>query len=600
MRLSNLRIRNLVTGEVYQRGERCFRERRVKLLSIDNDRFEAEVTGKMVYRVSVQEISGNLYSSCTCPHWTTCKHAVAAMLAAKEWYEENEPELQRTKLRPNWKKFLKQVIDIDAETPSLPPPPRWRVIYLLHLAQESWSLTPQKAYLRRNNQLGRFSNIGDLDTDSRELLYAPNDPIIISHLQKIDYQSSSFYYNRYFGGSLRFKPNIYHYKYGSRLGPLFDLMRESLIYLAPYEESSTPLTFHPTEARIELKFEQEEDAFRLTPRVILDGVESVLDGAYKVLTGHPIWLLKDKRLIRVGNLQEAALLIPYTKNDGALVIPTEEFPEFLRHAFHSLREIAPIELPSSLVVGRRDQLTGKRLYLSESERYLYLDLKFQYQDVEIDAGEPWPTCYRQVEDRIVQVVRDVQEEEKLLQRLLDTGLRQAARGRLQIIDTKALNWAFNNLSQLQEEGYELVGREALQRFRVRTGEPNVRVAVTDKIDWFDVNIEIDVEGVPLPLKELRRAIRQNKRLVKLADQSLALLSEEWFNKFQHLFHLTVPEETGVRASSVHLTMIDSLFQESAAVFEADDSFYERLAELSNFSTLQPTPLPESLVPIMRN
>ncbi len=601
MKLSALRIRNLVTSDIYQRGERAYRERRVRLISIDNDRFDAEVTGKMVYHVSVQEIGGNIYSSCTCPYWTTCKHVVAALLTAKEWYDENGAELQRSRTRPYWKKFLKQVIDIDADAPPAKEGPQWRVIYLLHLNQESWSLTPQKAYIKKNNLLGRFSNIGDLDPDSRELLYAPNDPIVVSHLQKIEYQSKASYYSLYFGSgaAARFKPGVYHYKYGSRLGPLFDLLRESVIFLSPYEEQTAPLSFEPLPATVELEFEREEGGYRLAPRVRFGDAVEPLDESYRVLTGHPIWLIKEKRLIKVQNMEDAALLVPFTKNGMALTIPDEEFPLFLQNAFHALREIAPVSLPSSLVTEYRDRLTGAKLKLCESERHLEVKLRFVYEDVEIDGDEPWPICYRQKDDRIVEIRRDLEAEAEHGRRLLESGLKRESPGSFRILDTKALNWMFAAMPRLQTEGYVFEGREELRRFRVRTGEPNVRVAVTSGIDWFDVNIEIDVEGVPLPLKELRRAVRRNSRLVRLADQSLAQLSDEWFDKFQHLFHLTAPQENGVRASGVHLSMIDMLFHE-AAVFETDDQFDEKLAALTRFQGIEPQPLPPSLVGVMRN
>ncbi len=106
MRLTLERIRKEAGGDILRRGEKYYQQKRVKLVSIDLDRFDAEVSGAMPYRVSVQEIGENLYSSCTCPYWTTCKHVVAALLEAKDWYDENASDLHQARTHPPWKRFF--------------------------------------------------------------------------------------------------------------------------------------------------------------------------------------------------------------------------------------------------------------------------------------------------------------------------------------------------------------------------------------------------------------------------------------------------------------------------------------------------------------
>ena len=596
MKITIERIKKQVTAEIFRRGEKYFLQRRAKLITVELDHFEAEVQGAVPYQVSVQEIGESLFSSCSCPYWTTCKHIVAAMLEAKQWYDENRAELLNARTHPSWKKFFAKAVP---ELNSRRPNQQWRVLYLLELNQESWSLTPLKAYVKRNRFFGRLSPVGEFDLDSSEMVYAPNDPIIVSHLQKIERQNYSFFSSRFFGNRRYFEANVFHYRYGSRLGPLFDLLRDSLIYLAPYEDQLAPLSFHPQHVTVELSFEKLGDDYRFAPYVRYGDQREPLDVSYKILTSAPIWLYKANRFFKVDNMQEASLLVPFTKNNITLDIPEAELPAFLEETFPRLRQLAPLTLPAALPLTRVDRLTDKKLFLRENERHLEVDLKFGYGGFDIDADDTTMICYRQAGGTFFEIHRDADAEAQAVNRLLESGLKQDPKGGLRVIDSKALNWLFKHLPELANDGFTFFGREALTRFNVRTGTPNVRVAVSSNIDWFDVNIEIDVEGIKLPLKELRRAIRQNSRLVKLADQSIAQLPEEWFVRFQRLFNFTAVEEQGVKASRLQLSLIDMLFQQAAS-FETDQAFQQQLRRLTAFSEIEPQPLPTTLQPVLRN
>jgi non-specific serine/threonine protein kinase len=599
MKLTIERIRKEAGNDIYRRGDKYYADKRVNLINIDLDRFDAEVSGTMPYRVSVQEIGQNLYSSCSCPYWTTCKHVVASLLEAKDWYDEHASELKFARTHPPWKRFFEKIINVSPEAVSQKRAvQQWRVIYLLELNNESWSVTPQKAYLKQNGFLGRFSNIGEFDLSSNELLHAPNDPIVVSHIQKIDQQNNSFYNNRYFGRSAIGEVHVYHYRYGSRLGPLFDLLRESIIFKKPYDDQINPLEFAKEAAQINFRFNKSKDGFRLLPFITFRDKESRIDASFKVLTESPIWLLQGETIIKVDNLQDASLLVPFTRGDITLSIPSEEFPEFLESVYPQLSESTPLPLPKSISVAQTDTFTKKLIFLKEGERHLELSLKFDYGQLEIDYLDPQKTFYKKNGKAVVHILRCQDEEEAAWNRLVLSGLKDDPKNGLRIIDSKALKWLFTNMPALSAEGFEFRGREDLKKYKVRTGKPNVHVAVQSNIDWFDVNIEIDIEGVALPIKELKRAIKQNIQYVKLADKSIAQLPDEWFDKFKHMFNFVEVEDDIVKASKFHATLIDILF-EKAQSYETDDGFKRGLKKLRDFEKVGKTRLPNGLKGTLR-
>lgn len=598
MKLSKERIKQEAGSDIFRRGERYYFKKRVKLIRIELDKIEAEVEGKIPYQVTVQEIGENLYSSCTCPYWTTCKHVVATLLEAKDWYEEHNGELQEAQKHPSWKKFFDKVIQAEPE-PKKKQPQLWRVVYLLDLNAESWSIMPQKAYIKKNGLLGRFSNIGEFDLNNKDLIYAPNDPIVVSHIQKTEQQHHSFYNTRYFGRARYTDMQVYHYKYGSRLGPLFDLLHDSLIYLNPYVEQVAPIKFSQEPAHIDFEFEKNNGSYHLVPLVTIAGHQERLNKTYKALTEEPIWLLKDNMLYKVENMDKANLLVPFTKNDISLTIPETEFPAFLEGVYPHLSQNAPVPLPKHMSIETLEEISQTKIYLEEGDRHLHLSVTFQYGPVEVDALDRQTTYFKQDADNITQVNRDTQAESDIWETLLSTGLKEDPKGGLRIIDSKALQWLFNYLPKLTAQGFEFYGREQLKKYKVRTGTPNVRVAVSSNIDWFDLNIEIDIEGILLSLKELRKSIRQNSRYVKLADKSIAQLPEEWFDKFQHLFNFTSVDQDSVQVSQMHVTLVDTLFQEAEA-FETDERFRASVERLEHFETIKPQSLPQSLEGVLRN
>lgn len=601
MKITVEQIKKESGSEIYKRGKAYFEKNKVKLISIDLDKFTAQVDGKFPYNVEVQKIGENFYSSCSCVYWTTCKHIVAAMLEARDWYAKHGKSLEKQRTHPYWKAFFDNLYKKENEnfSSSKRTAQYWRVIFLLALNSESWSLTPQKAYVKKNGMLGRFSNIGEFDLTSKELLYSPNDPIVVSYIQKIDQQHHSFYNSRYFSGSYFSNLQVYHYRYGSALGPLFDLLKESLVYKAPYEDQLLPIKFETRYAKIVLRFLENNKDYQLSPFVQFNNSEEPLNPNFKILSENPIWLLKDNFIIKVENICYSNFLLPFSKDKIELTIPKDEFSSFLQDFYSHIANQYELDLPASYPVTQLDKIQSVNLYLDETDRHLEIKLGFDYENFIIEYSDPRSVLYKQEGNNIYKIVRNKEKEDSTWHKLLDTDLKEDSKGRLKIIDSKALKWLFMYMPKLSNQGFVFFGRENLVKYKVRTGSPNVRIAVTSKIDWFDLNIEIDVDGIDLSLKELRKAVRQNSRYVKLADQSIAQLPEEWFKKFQHLFHFTTAKDDKIQIPQFHVTLVDILFEE-AEIRATDDKYYACLEKLKSFKNIIEKPLPPILRGVLRN
>jgi len=593
-------IKDYASPEIYKKGVRLYKKNLVELKKLEMESFTAEIKDEVSYQVQVQQEGKSFYSSCTCPSWLSCEHVVAALLAANEWYEVNRDKLIFEQTHPDWQDFFEKLFDY--------PPPvsrsqkvfqKWKMIYIIKFDKESWSITPQKAYIKKDGTLGRFANIGEFDSTSNDLLYSENDPIIISYLQKMEQRNNSFYNYRYYGHVQNNDISTYHFKYGSRLGPLFDFLHQSTIFLASSSENIFSLKYSKKKCNIEFKFIEQKDHFRLTPNFITNNKKEEINSDFFILSEQPVWLIKKHKLYRVKNLELAGLLVPFTKDNIDLRVPKKEFPVFLEKFYPQLSKFATIPLPDSITVLKKSKIKNKVLCLSEGDNYLEISLKLDYDGHEIDYRNKQTNIFKKKNKDIILIHRDKKNEKETWNYLLTTGLRASPKGSLRIIDSKALKWMFKNIPRFKEENFVIKGFEELHRYKIRTGEPQVKVAVSTKIDWFDLNLEINIEGIKLSLKELRSSVRQNKKFVRLEDNSIAKIPDEWFKKFKHLFNFTDIENDKFKVAKYHITLIDLLF-ENASSKNLDIEFQKNLKRLQDFNGINSQILPKNIKGVLRD
>ena len=93
MKITTENIKSYSGLDVFNKGLRYYKQDKVRLMDVELLNFEATVNGSDEYIVNVELVGEKIYGSCTCPYWTTCKHIVAALLTAKDYYDNNLDEL---------------------------------------------------------------------------------------------------------------------------------------------------------------------------------------------------------------------------------------------------------------------------------------------------------------------------------------------------------------------------------------------------------------------------------------------------------------------------------------------------------------------------
>ena len=556
--------------------------------------FEAEVTTDAgVFHVQIVQQTRALQADCSCKsnYYHHCDHIVAALLAGREYGQKHHNELAFREPHPSWRTFLENVSKESAlhRTKLRKGPRQWRIVYQLYLRPHSWTLVPHKVYVKKDGQMGRLMPLNSNEQDLSDAEYAANDPIAIAFL----FQKTRWDYNTHMTDFFGYRNSSWDsFTYAGPAGRLFELLQESQLYLSDNGELGEPISFEKRAQQIEFRFIESEQTRRFQPFLVDGDAAQPLLPPFRVLAENPVWILLANRLIHIDNLERADMLAPFSNDALDIRVPARDLPHFIDGVFQRGCVDQALQLPEGYRVQEINAFTQKRITLKEKNEHLEFILSFFYDQVEIPfTDDTRQLCRMAAESQVLKITRDLPAEQKAWQTLLDSGLKWKLQKGLQLDEKRVISWLFHELPGLVADGFEIFGQEKLKKYKIRTSTPNVRMAVSTEIDWFDLNVEIDFDGVSLPLKELRRAVQHNEKYVKLADQSIGLLPEEWIKKFQFLFHFAAVEDRSLRLPALQVTLIDILFEEQMRV-DADPGYQKGLLRLKEFAGLKEQALPK--------
>lgn len=578
---------------IFKRGVVYQQEGRADIADINTRAFTAEIRGSESYTVSVEEIDGQWHAECSCPFPLTCKHIVAALLEARQIYTSNLPQVQQAPEPESWKSYFETWRELSmGDQPAGTSEERWRVTYLLTFFPGQWTLRPQKVYIKQDETYGRMAGLSQIDTSDPSLEYAPNDPLVVSHLNRTA-ESDTSKRSGFRSRSPFYTEEPQRFKDGQHLGDVFDFLRESLILQKDKDRKFVRIQYAESSARLQYGIVESDEMWRIEVLFCTGSIQSPLDTSYRILTQNPIWILHENSLYKVEDADFAGLAILLTSKNQPPPIPRSDLKVFIEQIYPGLCDEANIKLPDSVVTRQIEDIGSKKIQLSEVDRHLDIKLILRYGELDVPYSHPRSRFFR-LENDVVHIIRRNEENEKeIYHHLIETGLRPLSDGTLRVTGSRVLTWMFNNLSRLEQEDFEIVGRDTLSKYRIRTGEPNVEVQISSKIDWFDLNIKVDVEGIQLKLSDLKKAIRKKNRIVKLSDGSLARIPEDWFDRFRTLFHFSNVTDEGTQVARFHATLIDTLFEESNAR-RTDRDFEKMVERLRLFKKIKKKRIPKRL------
>jgi non-specific serine/threonine protein kinase len=583
-------LKDQVPEIVFKQGLEYYKKDKVKITNWDNSSVIASVIDEHPYVVRLSADAQSFESVCTCSFNSVCKHAVAAALAIIEDHVRDDDLVEST----NWREYFDKQIAIQRVNEDFSQEVRWKLIYVIHILENYWNLKPLKVYMKKDGTYGRIQEPSFNELSLQNVFNTAGDLIAISYLERLQTQQSSTYY--------RGKLEASYLKFGLNAGELFNLLQNSEIHLKNEDGSiGQRIRFGRKPWRLVFRLEELNSHYQFQPYFVREFEEIKVDDNIKILSTRPIWFFRNGKLYTCPFPFSYDYLKSFIEDGLKVSLSKDEYQTFISDYLAKLPIFPYLEFPEGIAVHELTSVTAKRLYLEEIEDQLVVTLSTIYESVEVPFNQPTDQFlhYDKKKNQIIRVRRDRHSEELIRNEVVESAIMEDSPGLFYTSWETALEWLFEGLPVLVDKGFEVMGEESLVRLRVNRKKPKVSMALSSEMDWFDLNLSIEFDGVPLTLAELKKALQKEKKFVRLKDGSIARLPENLIQKFQYLVEFGQPETSSIRFHDHHLSFVDKLLDE-ADQRQVDKLSEKKLKKLDRFKKIKEYPLPENLIGELRD
>ncbi|NQU24022.1 MAG: DEAD/DEAH box helicase [Candidatus Nealsonbacteria bacterium] len=256
---------------------------------------------------------------------------------------------------------------------------------------------------------------------------------------------------------------------------------------------------------------------------------------------------------------------------------------------YGLPQVPEIELPAALQVEQIQGTPRGRLEIKSPEgpthyarNQLYANVHFVYGDHQFGMKDQ--TAGRFVGEDNRALLRDRQRETELLAQLAGLGLRPTT-----VNDYSSRE---NDLSfpqkRLPDVVYKLTAEDWIVESQgVRIRQPgSFNLSVTSGVDWFELDGQVDFDGVTASLPVLLKALRNKEKYIRLDDGSQGMLPEKWLEKYGYLAEMAKADDDSLRFAPSQAMLLDALLAEQENV-HVDRKFTAFRGKLRNFGGIKP-------------
>ncbi|HTV19879.1 MAG TPA: SNF2-related protein, partial [Polyangiaceae bacterium] len=173
-----------------------------------------------------------------------------------------------------------------------------------------------------------------------------------------------------------------------------------------------------------------------------------------------------------------------------------------------------------------------RLRASGSLVNAEVSLRTAYGDIEVEVradGISPPIILKpptENQKRATCVRADIVAQQEAVQLLLDHGLKPAESGETFVAEGQdALRFWSEGIGSLPES-WDLYVPEELVGVQLRSKPVQMQARVSSGVDWLNVQITWESDGVTIDRKEIEQCLREGKKFVRLSDDSYAPLDAE--------------------------------------------------------------------------
>lgn len=172
-------------------------------------------------------------------------------------------------------------------------------------------------------------------------------------------------------------------------------------------------------------------------------------------------------------------------------------------------------------------------------------------------------------------------EENLNLYLEELGLRKldtlfGSYGTVKSAFPNVFEWLNNYQALLIEKGFEIKHATGDKQFFI--GKTTLDIEVVEDNDWFDVRAFANFGPYKIPFIQLRDHILNRIQEFKLPNGEIAIIPEEWFAQYEHLFQFAI-KKGSLQLHKTHIGVLHEISEHTALTMS------RKLQNLSNFEEI---------------
>lgn len=325
--------------------------------------------------------------------------------------------------------------------------------------------------------------------------------------------------------------------------------------------------FSENEAEISFRFEITDDSFRYAAICRMNGEEIPLQKKRRFLlfSSKPAIFLLDDQLLVFKRI-EASKIVPFLTR-RYVEVPLADAEKYLKMvALPLISDYPAISSGFDIIHESRTCIPELSVERSIGDEPV-LQLRFRYGDRYFSPGKKEQFAYPRLEQIdgkpiIYYYTRDVRLEQMYVRLLGQWNFKQITDvqfGRVGDTDGYTfIDWLQQHKREL-EDCFSFVRTDTSLRFYL--GEILLTQEITPAPDWFDIRITVCIGEFKFPFIRLKKHILEGKREFVLPDGQIALLPEDWFEKYSDLFAFGEGQKEEIRVRKMHLGIVTALEEE---------------------------------------
>lgn len=162
------------------------------------------------------------------------------------------------------------------------------------------------------------------------------------------------------------------------------------------------------------------------------------------------------------------------------------------------------------------------------------------------------------------------------------------------------NWFLNAFEEWSRNDIAILGFNEIKGNKFNRYKAQVNIEVTSGLNWFNANIEVRFGRQKVPLKQVRKSVKNKTKYVQLDDGTVGIIPEEWLEKFASYFHSGEISDEQLLIPKVNFSSIDQLFNDEMIDFQVKAELHDYQQKLANIEQIEILEQPEGLNATLRS